>query len=154
MPGSRPRPIYQVAETGAGKEMKRNREEKKQSENTTSNCLERAEVGGCDSNPGKKLLSVPLTFSEVKIASFSGKNKTQPPHQFWPCLKLLLRKPRCERKTVKESLSRNSWAVLSRLQILTVHLSSKYARRRGILRDQDARLSFSLNAEFNALQNE
>lgn len=108
MPGSRPHPIYQVAETGAGKEMKRNREEKKQSENTTSNCLERAEVGGCDSNPGKKLLSVPLTFSEVKIASFSGQNKTQPPHQFWPCLKLLLRKPRCERKTVKESLSRNS----------------------------------------------
>lgn len=81
-----PAPIYRAPETGAGKEMKRNREEKKQSENTNSNCLERAEVGGCDSNPGKKLLSVPLTFSEVKIASFSGQNKTQPPHQFWPYL--------------------------------------------------------------------
>jgi hypothetical protein len=103
-----PAPIYRAPETGAGKETKRNREEKKQSENTTSNCLERAEVGGCDSNPGKKLLSVPLTFSEVKIASFSGQNTTQPPHQCWPCLKLLLRKPRCERKMVKESLSRNS----------------------------------------------
>ena len=75
MPGSRPRPIYQVAETGAGKEMKRNREEKKQSENTTSNCLERAEVGGCDSNPGKKLLSVPLTFRKSKLLLFRAKRK-------------------------------------------------------------------------------